>query len=96
MSRLQEIHRAELRQREDEFRDELQHKEAQLQHKNEELQQTNSDISRLQREIERLQVCIRNEQANMHRIFMTQEAAISLELLNTFFPIRSCQVFSKH
>ena len=55
VSRLQEIHRAELRQREKEFRTELQQK-------NEELRQRNSDISRQQREIERLQVCIRNEQ----------------------------------
>ena len=69
MSRLQETHIAELqrkdaqhtramqqlRQREGEFREEIQQK-------NEDLQQKNSDISRLQREIERLQVCIRKEQ----------------------------------
>ena len=69
MSRLQETHIAELqrkdaqhtramqqlRQREGEFREEIQQK-------NEDLQQKNSDISRLQREIERLQVCITKEQ----------------------------------
>ena len=73
MSRQQEIHRAELQQkdaqhlrvvhqleeRQRQREVELQQKEVRLQQQNEELQLKNSDIGRLQSENERLQVCAR-------------------------------------